>query len=172
VARVLRCGVIAAALLLASCGEDEEPTVLEPPVETERPDAAAGQPLANSCVLLPADRVATAVGAPGRLSPEPQPSDPTRGAVCNYVEAGNRRILFVVQVQQAPDGARARQLVERTGGDSVDGLGDAARYEQTGLVASQLAFAKGARAVFFTSQSQSVGQQAMVDLARQALPRV
>ena len=156
-----------ALLGLAGCGgDDDDPAVPAPSGGTAPP---AAQTAVDACGLVPVEAVASAVGVPpAGLQAQPQPPNPARGAACNYLETARQRIVFVVQARDSTDATQARTLVEGQEGNSVPGVGEAAKYEQFGVGPSQLAFAKGRRVVWLISQSMSVPRQTMVTLAQQA----
>lgn len=107
----------------------------------------------------------------GTLSGEPQPANPARGLACNYVDS-RRRILFVLQVQDAADAAGARRLLDELRGSDVDDLGDEAQYQEVGETAATLEFVKGRRAVFLISQAQAASREELLGLARPLAAKV
>lgn len=169
-ARGWRCLLALAVLMLGACaGDDDEG-------EASAPSPSGGQAavpaVADPCALIPPEVVARAVSVPaGILTVEPQPANPARGLACNYVDS-RRRILFVLQVQDAADAAGARRLLDQIEGSDVDDLGDEAEYQETGNTAATLGFVKGRRAVFLISQAQVASREVLLGLARPLAARV
>lgn len=163
--------MVATGLALGACDDDDDASTVQPPAPVPQAQPP-GAPVTDACSLVPPDAVATALRAsPVAISAVPRAPDPARGLICEYLEGATRRIVFVVQVQEAPDPLSARQQAEDVGGKAVSGVGDVARYDQTGAAPAHMAFSKGRRIVRLTSPSR-LAQGTMADLATKAAQRV
>ena len=85
---------------------------------------------------------------------------------CDYVEGVSGREIFVMHVRDTLSQGEARRRVEGTAGKPVPGVGDVARYEQSAVVPSTIAFAKGLRFFRLESLSRPLPEEALAELAR------
>jgi len=122
----------------------------------------------DSCDVLRADSVGKALRTPpDRVVAVPRPPDP-EGDRCNYEDKNTRRLVFFVRVEESKDRAQALQLARSLPGTPVPGVGEVARFDQTPARSQMTAFA-GRHWVFMTSVTAAVPQEAMANLARQAI---
>lgn len=122
----------------------------------------------DSCDVLRADAVGKALRTPAdRVVAVPRPPDP-EGDRCNYEDKDTRKLLFFIRVEESKDRAQALQLAQSLPGTPVPGVGEVARFDQTSARSQMTAFA-GRRWVFLTSVAAAVPQDAMANLARQAI---
>ena len=165
--------VIAVLALFPACSDGDEDRAPQGGAPTQPPGQAAPSPAVDSCTLLSTDAVGAALGVPGSAVTTAKPSlGPGAGDSCSFNRPGASQMLFLVQLQDLREPARARQLVERGTGNPVPAVGDVAKYEQTPVGPTKLSLAKGPRVVFLTSQAQPVAQPTMVDLGKQAAAKL
>lgn len=167
--------LVATLLLLPACSDGDEDRAPQSgsPAQDQGAQPLQVTPAVDSCTLLSTDAVGAALGVPVSGLTTAKPSlGPGAGDSCSFNRAAGSQMLFLVQLQDLRDAGRARQLVERGGGNPVPAVGDVAKYEQTPVGPSKLTLAKGSRVVFLTSQSQPVDQPTMVDLGKQAAAKL
>ncbi len=167
------CLLVAALALVPACGDGDQGPSPEGGAATQPPGQSAPSPAVDPCTLLSAEAVGAAIGVPASELTTTKPAlSPGAGEGCGFNRQRSSTLLFLVQVQDLREPARARQLVERGSGNSVPGVGDVAKYEQTPVGPSKLSLAKGSRVVFLASQSQPVVQPPMADLGKQAAAKL
>ena len=133
----------------------------------------SGGPITDACGLVSVDAVAKAVQVQAaRIQPQPRAQDPTVGATCNFVEQSeDNLVVFTVLTQEAGDPTLARETIERRSGKKMADLGDAAVLEQSEN-GSRISVAKGPRYVQLQTQRKPASDEAMAELARQAVSKL
>ena len=118
----------------------------------------------DACTLLSPVDVGRALGLAEVRQESTQTAE--EAVRCDYVEGVSGREIFVMHVRDTWSQGEARRRVEGTAGKPVPGVGDVARYEQSAVVPSTIAFAKGLRFFRLESLSRPLPEEAMAKLAR------
>ncbi len=113
------------------------------------------------------ESVARAAGLePGNVRAQPQMR--TFGAACEFIEQSEDALrIFTVTVAPAADLQQARALGD---GKRVP-VGDVAVFEQREFF-SEIKVAKGTRNLYLRSHRRPLGEDVMVRLAQEAIPKV
>ncbi len=142
--------------------------------ERTKPTQPSGppQPVSNACTLVSVEAVASAIGAkPAEVKPEP--GSQSVGPKCDFMAPQGEDVLigFTVQLVEANDPVFARSTIEGRNGKRIPGLGDVAVLEQSD-VGSQISVVKGSRYVQLQTRRKAASDDAMIDLARQAVSKL
>ena len=168
-----------AALLLVGLDDDDEPSAAGPArtdqaTGTAPAPAPSGGGVSDACSLVSVGGVAKAVGLPENgVRPQPRQHDPASGgASCDFVEQSEDKLrVFTVTVQEAGDAGFASTTIGARTGKRIPGLGDVAVLEQS-ETRSRISVARGTRYMQLQSQRKPAPEDAMVDLARQAVGKL
>ncbi len=166
-AGLLTLGSVVGIILRAGDDDDKPVRRSAGPAGTGPTTTQVPVPLNDACSALPADRVAQALGMPaGRLRGVPQRVSPEQGPRCHYQDSVSNTYIFFLHVQEVDDRERIREELEALTGNSIEGLGQVAKYEQLENGDSTIDALSGNRKVFLGTRGIRVPQDAMVSLAR------
>ncbi len=164
-----------AVLVFVDFGDDSVSTSAAPSARTgERSQrnttqpSGPPQPISDACTLVSVESVAAAIGAnPADVKPEP--GTQIVGPKCDFKAPQDEDLLvgFTVQLVEAGTPDLARRTIEARNGRRIADLGDVAVLEQSD-VGSQISVVRGSRYVQLQTRRKPAGDDAMIDLGRQA----